>query len=423
MANYTFSAEQRRALQTVMGMEESERVELQKRLLAEKWADWLGDKSVEQGFPAVRANRRGDMALILENQMKFQGTCERRTDSKGRIILQDVTTGDEALPTRFSLPLVRRVYAPLLDRDFGDIQPMPGPTAYVFWMDFVREANNSNLLSLSPSAFVTAEQAPPAKGKVKLVRSVVTAQKNLIGMSLTTESIEDARAQLGLDVESELQAEFALEIQRDLMGRHLSNIITAAQSGTNSGSNLPTNSPSFVGPNPSHVLPDRGSNSVADYKGMIYNGLIDADTDFQKYNRIPSDGIIAGRGLAALIGKLITATSATNPEGAPSVNQVGWTNFGTFAGRWTVIGTEFLGDNVGFLYRRNPSRLQAGHVYCPYVPVQVMPTVYGGYDASTGNYQNTDEWTRNLRERSADIVTKGYAFQPITGPAGGLSQM
>ena len=52
-----------------------------------------------------------------------------------------------------------------------------------------------------------------------------------------------------------------------------------------------------------------------------------------------------------------------------------------------------------------------------------MPAIYGDYDPVTGNYQNKDAWTRNIRERSADIVTKSYAFQPLLGPPSGVTQI
>jgi hypothetical protein len=41
-----------------------------------------------------------------------------------------------------------------------------------------------------------------------------------------------------------------------------------------------------------------------------------------------------------------------------------------------------------------------------YVPLQVTPAIYGDYSTSTGNYQNLDAYTRNIRERSAQICTK-----------------
>jgi hypothetical protein len=417
-----FSDNEKGALRNVLAMDEQERKALQQELLLEKWNDWVGDKSVAEGYPEIKStSQRADMALLLENQYRFQTSCERTVGSNGRVLLQDVTTGDEALPTKFSLPLVRRIYAPLLNRDFGDVQPMSGPTSFVFWIDFIRETGSTNLLSLAPSAFITAEGAVPAKGKTKLVKTTITAQKQLIGSSITTEAIEDARAILGLDVEQELLNEFAMEIQRDLLARHLNTINTAARSGTANGSNLPT-IPNFAGPNSDHALPNIGSASMADYKTMLWNALVNADLDFQRVNKKPSDSILCGLGLAALLGKIITATSATNPVGGTPTNELGFTNYGVFAGRWTVVGTEFLPDAQGVMYSRNPSRLQACHVYAPYVPVQVMPTVYGGYDASTGNYQNTDETTRNLRERSAEVVTKPYGYQPISGPAGGLAQ-
>jgi hypothetical protein len=238
-----------------------------------------------------------------------------------------------------------------------------------------------------------------------------------MGTAFSLEAQEDARAQLGLDIESELVNAFTEEFARNLMARHLQNITRTAlglQFSTNTGTGLVQ---PWLGPNPQVAIATRASLSlsIADYKQYIYNALIDADVNFQRANRRPSNAIIAGYGMAGFLSKLNTATSTVAP-GDDNLSSIGVTNYGNYAGRWKIWGTDFLPDNVAFLYLANPPQMWAGHIYAPYVPLQVMPAVYADYDTSTGAYTNKDAWTRNIRERSADFVTKSYAFQPITGP-------
>jgi hypothetical protein len=171
----------------------------------------------------------------------------------------------------------------------------------------------------------------------------------------------------------------------------------------------------WLGPNPTVTIAARGATSVTDYKQLVYNAIIDADVNFQKANRRPSDTILAGYGMAGFLQKANTATQSQAPN-QMNLASIGITDYGTYAGRWQIWGTDFLADNMAFLYLRNPAPLWAGHIYAPYVPLQVMPAIYGDYDATTGNYQNKDAWTRNIRERSTDIVTKPYAFMPLIGP-------
>jgi hypothetical protein len=126
--------------------------------------------------------------------------------------------------------------------------------------------------------------------------------------------------------------------------------------------------------------------------------------------------------MAGFLSKLLTATSTALDANADLTSGLGITNYGTYAERWKIWGTEFLPDNMAFLYKRSPDPLRAGFVYAPYIPVQVMPLLYGDYDATSGNYQNRDAWTRNIRERSGEKVVRPYAFSTVLAPAGGLAQ-
>lgn len=398
---------------------------LLQEILLEKWGgklngkyhpqlDWLGDPSVEAGFPKLQDDRaKGVIAMLLENQLGYQREHEPRLVGN-RVIMQDTTTADEALPTKYSLPIVRRVYALMIQNDWSVTQPLPGPTGYVFWLDFIREADTTNLLYTEPNAFVTSELGVPPKGKLALLRQTITVQKQLLGLTWSLEALEDARAQLGLDVENELLNEFGNEFARNLFGRHLAAINAAATGGSVPvGTDLPSTPYNWGAANTVTTIPTIGAHTLTDYKSIVYNSLLDADTRFQQANRVPSNGIICNYDLAGFLRKMFTATSASNVDDS-MMSTVGLTNFGVYEGRWTIWGTEFLPTNTGFLYRKNPDQLHAAHVYAPYIPVQVMPPVYGDYDATTGNYQNKDAWTRNIRERSGQIITKPYGFIGIT---------
>jgi len=280
----------------------------------------------------------------------------------------------------------------------------------VFYLDFLRESDSTNILSVEYSNFFTAELGVPSKGQLSLNRVVITAGKQLMGTVFSLEAQEDARAQLGLDIEMELIQAFSTEFVRNIFGRHLKTITLASTAQTNTGANLVA---PWSGPNTQHTMPDKASNTLTDYKQMIYNAIISADADFVRANRRPSTGIVCGYGLAAFLQKANTATQAQAPSNQ-NMASIGITDYGTYAGRWQIWGTDFLPDNVGWLYIKNPDQLYAGHIYAPYVPIQVMPAIYGDYNTSTGAYTNSDAYTRNIRERSADIVTKPYSFQPVS---------
>ncbi len=425
--------EQKKALVTWSEIPASTLVRYQEEIMLEKWArtGWLNPEDAKKevrpqveefhgnmGFPKLINDRqRRAMAMLLENQTAFQRG--RRIDViDGQVhLVQDTATSDEALPTKFALPIVRRAYALLMMRDFSVIQPLPGPSAFVFWLDFLRESDNTNILSVEYNWLLTPELGVPAKGKLQLNRFQLQVVKQLMGTTFSLEAQEDARAQLGLDIENELINAFAEEVARNLFGRHIKNITQNAlglQGVPAIGSQLVS---PWAGPNPQVTVATRASLSVniTDYKQVLYNALIDTDVNYQRANRRPTDTILGGYGMAGFLQKMNTATQAQAPS-QMNLASVGITDYGTYAGRWQVWGTDFMPDNVAFLYLRNPPPLWASHIYAPYVPLQVMPAIYGDYDPSTGNYQNKDAWTRNIRERSADIVTKPYGFMPVVGP-------
>jgi hypothetical protein len=432
------STAQREGLVAFNQLSAEERIRYQEEAVYEKWAKtgWLDLEDVSESvkkkfpkryesiqefhagaeFPALKTERsKRKMAMILENQQQFQmGRTVEITGNKVHLV-QDTATSDEALPTKFALPIVRRAYALLMQRDFSVIQPLPGPSAFVFWLDFLRESDSTNILSVEYNWLLTPELGVPAKGKLQLNRFQLQVVKQLMGTTFTLEAQEDARAQLGLDIEQELIGAFTEEFARNLMGRHIKHIYASAtglQDNPATGSALVQ---PWLGPPTVVNIAARGATSITDYKQVIYNALIDADVNFQRTNRRPTDTIIAGYAMAGFLQKMNTATQSQAPS-QMNLASVGITDYGTYAGRWQIWGTDFMPDNYALLYLRNPAPLWAGHIYAPYVPLQVMPAIYGDYDTTTGNYQNKDAWTRNIRERSADITTKPYAFQPITTP-------
>jgi hypothetical protein len=414
-----------RAMQLASQLDEPEKKALIEEALMAKWSrvpdrggkvhDWLGQESEDKGFPKLRnRSERLKMAMILENQLTFQKKRRLPVVNGYVHITQDTTTSDEALPTKYALPIIRRQYALMQRADFQTVQPLPGPSAFLFWLDFIRESDNTNILSIEYNPFLVGEAQVPPKGKMVLNRQLIGVVKQLMGVPFTVEAQEDLQNQLGMDVEQELINAFTTEFGRNTFGRHLQQILVAAQTGTNVGQNLGA---PWLGPNPSVAIPAPSGQASADRKASIYNAVIDADLNFRRANRLPSNGILAGLGLAAFLEKVNIAASSRNP-GDDLMNALGISDYGTYMARWQIWGTDFLPDNVGFLYRRDADTLRASFIYAPYVPVTVMPAIYGDYDPVTGNYQNKDVWTRNIRERSASLVTRSYGFMPITGPAG-----
>lgn len=409
------TAEDSAALAVARRLDTPEKVEAQAKALLADWEPWIGDKSLEMGFPKLETrHQKLQMAILLENQFRFQRSREQRVIRRGNreVIAADVTTGDEALPTTFALAMVRRAYAFDHIADWQTTQALTGPTGFVFYVDFLRESDNTNLLSSEYTYAKTLESAVPKKAKIKIARDLVTADKQLLATVYSLEAEEDAMNQLGLDIANEMVGTFSTEFVRNRFAEHLQVIYQAALTGVASGSSLPA--PWSNAGQPAIVIPNIGTDTTVEWGRKMYNSLEDGNGTFQKLNRRRFNGIVCGIDVATRLNKAVQVVDIAGTDQKTFDNDLGVNSYGNFAGRYHIWATDLLPANVGFAYVRNPDPLRASAVYAPYVPIQVMQAVYGGYDPVTGNYQNTDEYTRNIRERSAFKVTRPYGFLPIT---------
>src|SRR5579884_3654549 len=107
---------------------------LRQELLVEKWSkfptfdsrtgkvkytNWLEAEEIGHlPVPKLTSDKaKRIMAMILENQFRFQ--MERTAEVRnGRVLIQDTADADLALPTKYSLPIVRRIYAQVIEADF-----------------------------------------------------------------------------------------------------------------------------------------------------------------------------------------------------------------------------------------------------------------------------------------------------------------
>ena len=68
---------------------------------------------------------------------------EQLMDNAERYISEETDTSKIAVFTRVAKPLIRRIYAGLVANDLVSIQPMTMPTQKVFFLDFLRQTNQS----------------------------------------------------------------------------------------------------------------------------------------------------------------------------------------------------------------------------------------------------------------------------------------
>jgi hypothetical protein len=438
--------------------------------------DWALEEIPGAGLPRVEDRHAARMALLVYNQLK-KATYPNESRLFGvRGGLEDVQTSDLALPTKWALPIIRRIYPAIFDSPFFATQPMPGPLAYAFFMDFTREADSTDFRYAAPflvqiasggasgASTVTIKQSTkanpvilgtyqvavgqsitfgvgggtsetkvvnavnrgtgvititgtfgnthaagewclvttpssvgeagiPGKAKMALTRSTVTAGKYMLAATWTTEAMEDAKAQLNLDIEAELVQALSVEIGRELFATILTDIMQGA-----TGGNV--------------TIAARGATNVQDYRYLALQPIYDIEAFIYAKRFHDTDTILAGVDLATNI--IAQDQFHSTPMDNSMMSQLGVTHLGDFKGKWEVYKTPFLPPNLGLVFKKPTDWLHAGYVYMPYIPLAPMPLVYAGYNTGTGNYQNTDEWTRNIRTRAGKLLTVGDEYAILT---------
>jgi hypothetical protein len=331
------------------------------------------------------------MATLFENQALVRPE---------RGLLETTATTDVAMPIKYTLPIVRKVYPQLIVNEIAAIQPMPvmsGGSAQIFYLTHKRSTSGLALNSNLSSDFATlAENAVPKKIKLTVTSETITAKKRMLAAEWKTEVMEDARFSLGLDIEQELVNAMSDELLRELNYEFLNVILLGATAGDTEWDSTVVS----------------GRDPVVHWQ-TLYDAFVDASNDIFTNRYQDGEYIICGTTLAGYVAKMRGYTGVAG-DVVQNMGSVGIVKAGTLLDRWTIYKTTLVGATRGIMGIYPRSQINANFIYAPYVPLTPMPLIYAGYDEDTGNYQNVDAYTRNVRTRDAHKLVNPDAFSTIT---------
>jgi hypothetical protein len=366
--------------------------------LRRKWAKWLGPWE-RAGLPEVPERLKDSMAMLFENQQWATATRAEAT-----------LTTDVTLPDKYTLPIIRKVFPHLWVNRVASMQTLPrssGGTGKVFFQDFQREdGGNTSLTSADSDYASSSEGAVPKRVKMVITSDTLTATKDLLAATWSTELQEDLMGTLGLDAERELIDAASNEILREIEHRVIADMLANATAGDASWSYT-------VPP------PDEGYYTAPEYYKTLGHAFIDAEMYILKKRFRKADWVLVGYDLYSYIQKMEDFTSLVNDNpGFDSPVQVGVKREGTFGGRWDIYTSEYMTSTKGLMGVYPRSQLDTGYIVAPYIPLGAMPLVYASYSGpdedDAGTYKNTDEWTRQVRTRWAKKSVVGDLFSTIT---------
>jgi hypothetical protein len=368
------------------------------------------DKSmaaIEAGAPMGR--RDADLAAALASQQArdnrwaylLEGIRSPRQRSLVSQLLdnqvqaglyEDDTTVDIPTFTTLALAFIPKVYPSLLIGEIASVQPMPGPTARVFFEDFVQDMDGTTSYTHGETANIKVlEGQAVAKARYKLTGQTVTAQKYALQVQWTTELAEDLRSQYGQD----LQSRVFDYVARELIGNIDSTALATILAG--------------IGPAVTWSATAAAGWSPRDWSQTHYGALVDASLGVENKRFRHPDYIVCSPVFAARLEKLETFKAVGWPVGRddePAPSGVAGVNvFGSISGRWSVYRSPWIGDGPNGLGQALVGIKGEGFIYAPYVPVQLGPIL---------PMPGTDEMARVMRTRAGMALTAPSAFGMVT---------
>lgn len=367
-----------------------------RRELVNKWA-WLLEGTRKQKLEPIPESLYEPMAMLFENQLAV---------SRG-IILGSTRTSNIALPEKYTLPIVRKVFPKLIVNKIASLQPMPlssGGTAKIFYQDFYRQ-DVSPETSLTESDYdyaLGSEGSVPKRIRMTITSETITAVKDILGAVWSTEVEEDARGALGIDVPRELLNQAAAEILREIEQRVLTDLLNQASAGNVNWS------------------PTVGAGYTAkEWYETLMHAFISAESLIEAKRYRTADWIIAGRNVVQYFRKMQTFNAIPrNRNVGEAFMRVGVELVGEITGFWDVYSTPYMPANKAIMGIYPSSQTDTGYVYAPYIPIDFMPRIYASYDgpsdSSPGAYRNTDESSQNIRTRYGKKTVVGDMFATVT---------
>jgi hypothetical protein len=410
-------------------------MELNRSALLEKWAPVID----ADGAPAIKDfTRRGDLAVILENQQREMGNASQanamlfengtggvstniggagnygiNTTGTGTYNAGAAGTGGVAGFDPVLINLVRRAMPQLIAYDIAGVQPMTQPTGLIFAMKsrytspsgteaLFNEADTSftgtsgatgtdptSATGLSTGSYQTglgiATSAAEILGSTagnafpemafSIEKTSVVAKTRALKAEYSIELAQDLKSVHGLDAEGELSKILSTEILAEINREVIRTVYTVAKQGAATGTATAGIFDLDVDSN--------GRWSVEKFKGLLFQIEREANAIAQQTRRGRGNFIICSSDVASALAMAGVLDYAPALSTGLNVDEASTTFAGILNGKYKVYVDPYTGGNnpsgAGLQFftvgYKGTSAFDAGLFYCPYVPLQMVRAV------------------------------------------------
>lgn len=333
---------------------------------------------------------------VLDNYEKMHpyyfSACTRRGYA-------ETATTSTALGTTlpYVLPMIRQIFPKLIPYEIQSVQPLPGPTGRVYFLDFTYGSGDNSGEGMDDSTYFDSTFGDHTEGETKSQQSFtithtdVEAEEKSIYYDITSVLMQDMKALYDLDAEAELLRAGANEIARELNLKYLETI--AAGAGIDAGTYGYTKPTDW---NSQEKWYDQGFSMWVNHAGALIGKKFYTEAQW----------CFCGPTQAKLFASSLRwEASKTDP------NEFGYgvKRAGTYDGQLTVYsvswGETLTSVKNKLIFGFYPEDwMHTGSVFAPYIPLYISPQ---DSDAS----KNT--LSRSVSSRNAMKVLQANAFSKL----------
>jgi hypothetical protein len=318
-------------------------------------------------------NKKKTMEVILENTR--------------RALMENATSGatnaaNVATLNKVILPVIRRVMPTVIANEIIGVQPMTGPVAQIHTLrvryadtvpsggsgvtaghealspfDIARYYSGNENTSV-PKAAPTAALEGRAGNRlsIQILKEVVEAKSRKLAARWTFEAAQDAQAQQGIDIESEIMSALAQEITAEIDQEILVSLRALPQAVSTANTfdmSAVSGTATFVGDQHAAlaILINRQANLIA-----------------ARTRRGAGNWVVVSPTALTILQSATTSAFARTTEGtfeAPTNTKF----VGTLNNTLRVYVDQYAADNTDVLVGYKGTEMDAAAFYCPYVPL------------------------------------------------------
>jgi len=370
---YTYLQNQKRRLLALDGAEEATGWLTEKEQTGEHFVARMNVGFDPEDPNLGRGRAYGLMEIAYDNVIKW--LMDSRTGQKclfnehmklsqPGVISEDTTTSNIATFTTSLLPAIRRIYADLLAMDLVSVQPLGGPSGYLYWIDHlftsaysadgITAAERIDAEQDSEGYTDSEEQGTIRQIQFRLQSELIETENKKVAGLWTLEAEQDLQSQWGLDLQSELIPEFGKLITREINR----NIINALEAGAGAGdTEWNINTPDD----------DATSSAKAAYYQTLWHAIATTDTLIYNNKYQQADWLLMNASTYFYIQRLNNFRGNSRIENQRA--SISTRYVGTLNDMYRVYVDPHMSSNTIVMGIKGPTWKEACAYFCPYIPL------------------------------------------------------